>query len=124
LKDLQAVVLAAVSPSPVAPSAGEKEAVSPVPDEHGKPAHTLSFETPAGWTVTSTPGDLELTEVRDGGLIVHIAQRQRELSLDSRSSSTTMVSARFVMDASVAVWKKHKAARKLLTLGPESLKWR
>jgi len=82
LKDLQAVILAAVLSIPVALGAGEKEP-SPLTDEHWNAARTLSFKTPAGWNVSSKPGDLELTEARGDGLIVRILRRPGELGLDS-----------------------------------------
>jgi hypothetical protein len=182
LKDLQAVILAAVWLSPVALGAGEKEAASPLTDEHWNAAHTVSFRTPAGWTVKSTPGDLELTEARGDGLIVRILRRQGELGLDSlhvecmlvrlappmethphvdyeydfnggvvggrraldsaftveydaavdgekkwRQRNLTLVSDNeslcVVTYAPVPLWKKNKAARKLLTSIVESLKW-
>ena len=62
MKDLQAVILAAVLLLPVALGAGEEAGVSPLTDEHWNAARTLSFKAPAGFTVTSKPGDLELTE--------------------------------------------------------------
>jgi hypothetical protein len=85
LKDLQAVILAAVLLIPVALGAGEKDVVSPLTDEHWNAAHTLSL---------------------------------RNLTLLNDNESVCVVTY-----APVPVWKKNKAARKLLTLIVESLKW-
>jgi hypothetical protein len=60
LKDLQAVILAAVLLLPVAQGAGEKDVVSPLNDVHWSAAHTLNFKTPTGFRATSKPGELEL----------------------------------------------------------------
>lgn len=76
------MILAAVLLIPVALGAGEKDVVSPLTDEHWNAAHTLSFKTPAGWKLSSKPGDLELTEARGEGLIVRILRRQGGLGLD------------------------------------------
>jgi hypothetical protein len=75
LKDLQAVILAAVLLTPVAQGAGEKGVVS-APSEHCSVAHALMER-----------------------LLVRLAPPLQP------------------------VWKKNKAARKLLTLVVESLKW-
>ena len=60
MKDLQAVILAAVLLLPVAQGAREKDVASPPNDELWSAAHTLNFKTPTGFRATSKPGDLEL----------------------------------------------------------------
>jgi hypothetical protein len=59
LKDLQAVIFAAVLLFPVALGAGEKDVVSPSPMSPREPHLTLNFKTPAGFDATLNPGDLE-----------------------------------------------------------------
>ena len=83
MKGVQAVILVAVFSTPAALQAGSKEAVPPLTDEHWNASHTLSFKTPAGWTVTSKPGDLETTEARGEGLMMRIFRRPGGLGLDA-----------------------------------------
>ncbi len=69
---------------PAAAAAGD--APRPAPEltaVHENASATVRFRTPAGWTVTNTPGDLEQTEARGDGLILRILRRQGELGLDS-----------------------------------------
>jgi hypothetical protein len=88
LKDLQAVVLAAVYPSPVALGAGGT-GVLPFP-AHARwnAAKILSFNASADTSVRSKPERLGPTE-----------------------------------GATLSVWNMNKAARQLLNLCAESLKW-
>ena len=60
MKDLQAVILAAVLLLPVAQGAGEQGVASPLNDEHWSAAHTLNFKTSRGFRATSQPGDLDI----------------------------------------------------------------
>jgi hypothetical protein len=84
MKDLQAVIFGPLLLLPVALSAGQKAAVPALSEEHWNGSKTLRFKTPAGWTVTHTPGDLELTEARGGdGMILRLLRREGELGLDS-----------------------------------------
>ena len=82
------MVLAAVLLSPVALGAGETAAVSPLAEEHGNAAKTLSFNASADRCVWSKP--------------------------DPRGGAGT---------ATLSVWNLNKAARQLLILRLESLKW-
>jgi hypothetical protein len=88
LKDLQAVILAAVPLIPVALGAGGKDVVSSLADEP--------------WSAASHP------ELQDFGGLRGNGEAWRPRAGDVRAE---------------CVWKKNKAARKLLTLGVESLKW-
>jgi len=76
------LVLALAASVPVA--AGDR---SPAPLElpllHTNAAATLRLRTPRDWSVTSTPGQPELTEAQGGGLLVRILRRDGELGLDS-----------------------------------------
>jgi hypothetical protein len=83
MKDLQAVICAAVFAAPAAVAAGDKDAAPPLTEEHWNASRTLSFKTPAGWTVTSTPGQAETTEARGDGLMLRLVRRQGRLGLDA-----------------------------------------
>jgi hypothetical protein len=60
LKDLQAVILAAVLLFPVALGAGGKDVVSSLTDDPGAAHLTLNFKTSPGFEATANSGDLEL----------------------------------------------------------------
>ena len=90
MKGLLALMLAAFS-TPVAVGAGEKDGVPALADEHWNAAHTFSFKTPAGWTVSSKPGDVETTEARGDGLIVRVLRRQGGLGLDAIHADCMLV---------------------------------
>jgi len=83
MKGLLVVILAPLVVLPVAVAAGQKPSVPPLAEEHWNASKTVGFKTPAGWTVTHTPGDMELTEARGDGMILRILRRQGELGLDS-----------------------------------------
>jgi hypothetical protein len=83
MKDLAALILSSLLLLPVALPAGQKDAVAALSEEHSNGSKTLRFKTPAGWTVTHTPGDLELAEARGGGMILRLLRREGELGLDS-----------------------------------------
>ena len=82
MKSLLALTFAAVL-LPPAVGAGEKEAVPVLAEEHWNAAHTFSFRTPAGWTVTSKPGDVEATEARGDGVIFRMLRRPGGFGLDA-----------------------------------------
>jgi hypothetical protein len=82
MKDLWAVILAPLL-LPVALVAGQKDAVPALTEEHWTGSKTLRFKTPVGWSVSYTPGDLELTEARGNGMILRLLRREGELGLDS-----------------------------------------
>jgi len=83
MKDLRAVILAPLLLLPVALVAGQKTAVPVLTEEHWNASKTVGFKTPAGWSVTHTPGDMELTEARGHGMMLRIWRRQGEFGLDS-----------------------------------------
>lgn len=83
MKDLRAVILAPLLLVPAALGAAPKEVPPTLTVEHWNASHTVRFKTPAGWTVTSTPGQAELTEARGEGMIVRLVRREGELGLDS-----------------------------------------
>jgi len=156
--------------------------VPPLAQQHWNGSRTLSFMTPTGWTVSNTPGDMELTEARGDGVILRLLRREGDLGLDSlhvecmllrlagpmetnlhvsyeydfvggeiggrrvldsafvveydeaidgdkkwRQRNVTVVgdneSVCVIAYAPNGVWKKSKAARKLLTSIVESVKW-
>lgn len=83
MKALRAVILAPLVVHSAVLAAGEKKATAPVlSEEHWNASKTLSFRTPAGWTVTSKPGELETTEARGDGVILRLVRREGELGLD------------------------------------------
>lgn len=64
-------------------TAGDKASPSPtLPAVHTNAAQTVRMHTPADWSVSSRPGDPELTEARGSGLLVRILRREGELGLD------------------------------------------
>lgn len=83
MKGPQAATLALLLVPPAALAAGEKGALPPLTEEHWNESKTVRFKTPAAWSVTHTPGDLELTEARGDGMILRVLRRQGELGLDS-----------------------------------------
>ena len=83
MRDLPAVLLTISLSAPAALWAGDTDVPPPLTDEHWNSAHTISFKTPATWKVTSTPGDIELTEGRGDGVIFRIYRRRGGLGLDS-----------------------------------------
>ena len=83
MKDLRLVILAPLFLLPTALAAGQKAAVPALTEEHWNGSKTLRFKTPAGWTVTNTPGNLEQTEARGNGMILRLLRREGELGLDS-----------------------------------------
>jgi len=92
MKDLRAVILAPLLLWPVAATAGEKAVVPALTEEHWNSSKTLRFKTPAGWTVTQTPGDPELTEARGGdSMIVRLLRRTGELGLDALHAECMLV---------------------------------
>ena len=91
MKDLPVVMLALLLLLPVPLAAGQKDAVPALTEEHSNGSKTLRFKTPAGWTVTHTPGDLELAEARGGGMILRLLRREGELGLDSLHVECMMV---------------------------------
>lgn len=182
MKGLKAVRLAPFFLFTAVLVAGEKDAAPPLTQEHWNASRTLRFKTPAGWTVSHTPNDLETTEARGDGMILRVLRRRGELGLDSlhvecmlvrlagpmethphvdyeydfvggevdgrraldsafvveydepidgekkwRQRNLTMVggeeSVCVVTYVPNGVWKKSKAARKLLTSLVESVKW-
>ena len=90
MKDLWAVIVAFVLLLPAALVAAQKTPVPPLTAEHWNASKTVGFKTPAGWSVTHTPGDMELTEARGDGMILRIWRRQGELGLDSLHSECMM----------------------------------
>jgi hypothetical protein len=91
MKDLQAVILAPLLLAPAALGAAPKETPPALTVEHWNAAHTVRFKTPAGWTVTSTAGQAELTEARGDGLIFRLVRRQGEWGLDSIHAECMLV---------------------------------
>jgi hypothetical protein len=93
MKGLQAVILAPllVMSAAAAAAAGEKAPLPPLSEEHSNPSNTLRFKTPAGWTVTHKPGNLELTEARGDGMILRLLRREGELGLDSLHAECMLV---------------------------------
>ncbi len=91
MKDLRAVILAPLILLPIALAAGEKAVVPALTEEHWNASRTLRFKTPPGWSVTHTPGDLELTEARGDGMILRLLRRESELGLDSLHVECMMV---------------------------------
>jgi hypothetical protein len=83
MKGLAAVILAPLALWPLGLAAGQKAAPTPLTEEHWNGSKTVSFKTPAGWTVTHKPGNFELTEARGGGMILRVYRREGELGLDS-----------------------------------------
>src|SRR3972149_5364589 len=75
MKDLRAVILAPLMLLPVALTAGQKTPVPVLTEEHWNASKTVGFKTPAGWSVTHTPGDMELTEARGDGMMLRIWRR-------------------------------------------------
>jgi hypothetical protein len=90
MKSLLALTFAAVS-LPLAVGAGEKETVPVLADEHWNAAHTFSFKTPAGWTVSSKADAVETTEARGDGFILRILRRQGGLGLDAFHADCMLV---------------------------------
>jgi hypothetical protein len=89
---------------PAAPAAAGKE--PPVPgltEEHSNRARTFSFRTPAGWAVTTSDGQPEMTEARGDGFILRILRREGELGLDSLHVECMMVRLAGPMDTSPGV---------------------
>jgi hypothetical protein len=97
MKGLLALLLTAVS-MPVAVEAAEKAAPPLLTEEHWNAAHTFNFKTPAGWTVSSKPGDVETTEARGDGLIVRVLRRQGGLGLDAIHADCMLVRLAGPMD--------------------------
>ncbi len=91
MKDLRVSVLAPSLLLLTAFAAGEKAIVPALSQEHWNASKTLRFKTPAGWTVTHTPSDLELTEARGDGMILRLLRRAGELGLDSLHVECMMV---------------------------------
>ncbi len=83
MKGLRAVILVPLALLPAALTAGQKTPVPALTEEHWNASKTVGFKTPAGWAVTHTPGDFELTEARGDGMILRIFRREGELGLDS-----------------------------------------
>jgi hypothetical protein len=83
MKGPQAAILALFLALPVALAAGEKPPVPALTEDHWNESKTVRFKTPTGWSVTHTPGDLELTEARGDGMILRVLRREGELGLDS-----------------------------------------
>jgi hypothetical protein len=90
MKDLRAVIFVPFLLIPAAPEAGQKAPVPVLTEEHWNASKTVGFKTPAGWSVTHTPGDFEFTEARGDGIILRIWRRQGELGLDSLHSECMM----------------------------------
>jgi hypothetical protein len=84
LKDVRAASFVWLLLLPASLGAGKKDAPSPdLPSEHTNASKTLTFRTPAGWTVQAGSGQPELTEARGDGLVLRILYREGELGLDS-----------------------------------------
>ena len=83
MKDLQAVILAAVFSLPAALRAGRRRLVPPLTDEHWNALAYLSFKTPAGLDRDVEARRLETTEARGEGLMMRIFRRPGGLGLDA-----------------------------------------
>lgn len=84
--------------------AGKKEPSAPsLTEEHFNPARTFSFRTPAGWAVTPSPGQPEVTEARGDGMIVRFLRREGELGLDSLHVECMLVRLAGPMDTAPGV---------------------
>jgi hypothetical protein len=168
---------------PAVLAAGDKDVPPPLVEEHWNESHTLSFRTPAGWSVShGTVQGLQLTEARGDGYVFRLLWREGGFGLDALHVECMMVrlasemetelhvdyeydfvggevGARRVLDSAFVVeynppidgekkwrqrnltvvgdkesvclvtyapngvYKKSKAARKLLTSLVESVKW-
>jgi hypothetical protein len=98
----QAAVSLACLLLPVPVNAGQDGAhpvVAALATEHWNASKTLSFRTPAEWTVVSTAGVPEVTEARGGGLIVRVLRREGELGLDSQHVDCMLVRLAPAMEA-------------------------
>ena len=60
-------------------------------EEHWNASKTVGFKTPAGWTVTHTPGDIELTEARGDGMILRICRRAGRARASTACTSECMM---------------------------------
>lgn len=99
-----ALSLACLLLLPAAGTAAKKEPPAPtLAEEHQNPAKTLSFRTPAGWKVTATEGQPEVTEARGDGLILRILRREGEQGLDSLHVECMLVRLAGPMDTQPGV---------------------
>lgn len=99
-----ALGLACLLLPPLAGGAAGKEPPAPVlPTEHSNGARTLTFRTPAGWDVTASEGQPEVTEARGDGFILRILRREGELGLDSLHVECMMARLAGPMDTSPGV---------------------
>jgi hypothetical protein len=98
MKSLQAVMFACVFSVPAALGAGDKKDAPPLTEEHWNASRTLSFKTPAGWSVTSKPGEIETTEARGDGLILRIYRRRGGLGLDAMHAECMLMRLAGPMD--------------------------
>ena len=84
--------------------AGPKDPPAPsLTAEHSNPARSFFFRTPAGWTVSASEGQPEVTEARGDGLVLRFLRREGELGLDSLHGECMMVRLTGPMDASPRV---------------------
>ena len=84
MKDVRAASFVGLLLLPASLGAGKNDTPSPaLPSEHKNASKTLTFRTPAGWTVEAGSGLPEITEARGDGLILRIVRREGELGLDS-----------------------------------------
>jgi hypothetical protein len=85
MKALAVTTLASLLLLPASAGAVKKPPPAPVPlpAEHWNASRTVSFRTPAGWTVSSHAGQPEFTEARGDGFVLVILFRQGEIGLDS-----------------------------------------
>ncbi len=97
MKDLKAIVLAVLS-MPAALAAGDKDAAPALTEQHWNAARTFTFNTPAGWTSTSKPGDVETTEARGEGLIFRVLRRAGAIGLDAMHTDCMMARLAGPMD--------------------------
>jgi len=73
-------------------------ASSQLVSEHTNSSKTLTFRTPAGWTVEAGSGQPEDTHARGDALILRILRREGELGLDSLHVECMLVRLAGAMD--------------------------
>jgi hypothetical protein len=83
MSDLRAVIAAVVFALPAVSFAAEKKVFPPLAQDHFTISGALTFRTPAGWTVTNTPGEVERTEARGDGMILVVLRRRADFGLDN-----------------------------------------
>ncbi len=99
MKDLMAASFACLLLLPASLGAGNKDVPADLPSEHTNASKTLTFRTPANWTVQAGTGQPEITEARGDGLILRIVRHGGELGLDSMHVQCMLVRLAGPMDA-------------------------